>query len=66
MLLFDEAGNEVMRLDSETQRFRFPGSLQLLLQNDYLDKGVQLQRWRRAKARELFALNNQNERRSEP
>lgn len=54
VLLFDESGSEVMRLDSETKRYRMQGSLQLVLDKDYLEKGVQLQRWRRERARQLF------------
>ena len=54
VLLFDESGREVMRIDSETKRYRMQGSLQLVLEKDYLQKGTQLQRWRRERARELF------------
>ncbi|PVV14328.1 MAG: hypothetical protein B6D72_04155 [gamma proteobacterium symbiont of Ctena orbiculata] len=60
ILFFDESGNEVMRLDSETKRFRMEGSLQLVLEKGYL-KDAQLQRWRRDKAVELFKLNASNE-----
>jgi len=49
ILFFDEGGNEVMRLDSETLRFRMEGSLQLVLERAY-EQDAQLQRWRRAKA----------------
>jgi thioredoxin-related protein len=49
IVFFDERGNEVMRLDSETLRFRMEGSLQLVLERAYEDD-PQLQRWRRAKA----------------
>jgi thioredoxin-related protein len=49
MVFFDEHGDEVMRLDSETQRFRMEGSLQLVLERAY-EQDPQLQRWRRAKA----------------
>ena len=49
ILFFDERGNEVMRLDSETLRFRMEGSLQLVLERAY-EQDAQLQRWRRAKA----------------
>jgi thioredoxin-related protein len=53
ILFFDEQGNEVMRLDSETLRFRMEGSLQLVLERAY-EQDAQLQRWRRAKAIESF------------
>lgn len=49
VLFFDERGREVMRLDSETQRFRMEGTLQLVLERAYI-KDAQLQRWRRDKA----------------
>ncbi|MCG6870125.1 MAG: thioredoxin fold domain-containing protein [Gammaproteobacteria bacterium] len=49
VLFFDERGREVMRLDSETQRFRMEGTLQLVLERAYT-KDAQLQRWRRDKA----------------
>jgi len=49
ILFFDEQGGEVMRLDSETLRFRMEGSLQLVLDRAY-EKDAQLQRWRRDKA----------------
>jgi hypothetical protein len=49
ILFFDERGNEVMRLDSETLRFRMEGSLQLVLERAY-EQDAQLQRWRRTKA----------------
>lgn len=49
ILFFDGKGNEVMRLDSETLRYRMEGSLQLVLEHAY-EKDAQLQRWRRAKA----------------
>ncbi len=49
ILFFDEHGNEVMRLDSETLRYRMEGSLQLVLERAY-EQDAQLQRWRRAKA----------------
>ncbi len=55
IIFFDESGEEVMRLDSETRRFRMEGSLQLVLEKGYL-KGAQLQRWRRDKAVQLFNL----------
>ncbi|MEN8176054.1 MAG: thioredoxin fold domain-containing protein [Pseudomonadota bacterium] len=54
ILFFDETGKEVMRLDSETRRFRMEGSLQLVLEKGY-EKDAQLQRWRREKAVELFS-----------
>jgi thioredoxin-related protein len=49
ILFFDEGGQEVMRLDSETLRFRMEGSLQLVLERAY-EQDAQLQRWRRSKA----------------
>ena len=49
ILFFDEHGNEVMRLDSETLRYRMEGSLQLVRERAY-EEDAQLQRWRRAKA----------------
>jgi hypothetical protein len=49
IVFFDERGNEVMRLDSETLRFRMEGSLQLVLERAY-EQDAQLQRWRRTKA----------------
>ncbi len=59
IVFFDEAGEEVMRLDSETQRFRMEGSLQLVLEKGY-QQDAQLQRWRRNKAIQLFNLNSAN------
>ncbi|MBL3600997.1 MAG: ankyrin repeat domain-containing protein [gamma proteobacterium endosymbiont of Lamellibrachia anaximandri] len=59
IVFFDEAGEEVMRLDSETQRFRMEGSLQLVLEKGY-QQDAQLQRWRRKKAIQLFKLNSGN------
>lgn len=53
---FDEAEHEVMRLDSETQRFRIEGSLQMVLEKGY-QQDAQLQRWRWKKAVILFNLN---------
>lgn len=53
MVFFDDTGKEVLRLDSETRRYRMEGSLQLVLEKgDQQD--AQLQRWRRDKALELF------------
>jgi hypothetical protein len=49
ILFFDEDGEEVMRLDSETLRFRMEGSLQLVLERAH-EQDAQLQRWRRTKA----------------
>jgi thioredoxin-related protein len=49
IVFFDEDGQEVMRLDSETLRFRMEGSLQLVLERAY-EQDAQLQRWRRTKA----------------
>lgn len=53
VLFFDEQGEEVMRIDSETQRFRMEGSLQLVLEGTD-PEDAQLQRWRRTKAIERF------------
>ncbi|MEW8692685.1 MAG: thioredoxin fold domain-containing protein [Candidatus Thiodiazotropha endolucinida] len=55
MVFFDDTGREVLRLDSETQRFRMEGTLQLVLEKGY-EKDAQLQRWRRDKAVQLFNL----------
>lgn len=49
IVFFDEAGREVMRLDSETLRYRMEGSLQLVLEGAY-EEDAQLQRWRWRKA----------------
>ncbi len=49
VVLFDNAGREAMRIDSETLRYRMEGSLQLVLGNAHHDD-AQLQRWRRARA----------------
>ena len=57
ILFFDEHGNEVMRLDSETLRYRMEGSLQLVLERAY-EQDAQLQRWRRAKAIESIQRRN--------
>jgi hypothetical protein len=53
VLFFDEQGEEVMRIDSEAQRVRMEGSLQLVLEGT-APKEAQLQRWRRRKAIERF------------
>jgi thioredoxin-related protein len=53
IVFFDEAGLEVMRLDSETLRYRLEGTLQLVLEKAY-QKDAQLQRWRRTKAIEAL------------
>ena len=45
LVIFDESGKEVLRLDSQTKKFRVEGTLQLVLNKDY-ENGVQLQRWR--------------------
>jgi thioredoxin-related protein len=55
ILFFDNHGKEVMRLDSETLRYRMEGSLQLVLERAY-EQDAQLQRWRRAKAIESIQL----------
>lgn len=49
MVFFDEQGKEIMRLDSETKRWRMEGTLQLILAKDY-KQDTQVQRWRRDKA----------------
>jgi thioredoxin-related protein len=49
MVFFDEAGYEIMRLDSETKRWRMEGTLQLILEKSYTTD-TQVQRWRRDKA----------------
>jgi len=49
MVFFDEAGNEITRLDSEVKRWRMEGTLQLILEKSYT-KDTQVQRWRRDKA----------------
>ncbi|MDZ7750637.1 MAG: thioredoxin fold domain-containing protein [Gammaproteobacteria bacterium] len=49
VVLFDRQGREVMRIDSETLRFRMEGSLQMVLE-DTPPEDPQLQRWRRDKA----------------
>lgn len=53
IVFFDQAGEEAMRLDSETQRFRMEGSLQLVLEGGYKED-AQLQRWRWRKAVQVF------------
>ena len=53
MVFFDEVGNEIMRLDSETKRWRVEGTLQLILEKSY-KKDTQVQRWRRDKAVEFY------------
>jgi thioredoxin-related protein len=55
IVFFDETGQEAMRLDSETLRYRMEGSLQLVLDKAYI-KDAQLQRWRRNKAIESMQL----------
>ena len=35
IVFFDEAGQEVLRLDSETLRYRMEGTLQLVLEKEY-------------------------------
>jgi thioredoxin-related protein len=49
MVFYDEEGNEITRLDSETKRWRMEGTLQLILEKSYT-KDTQVQRWRRDKA----------------
>lgn len=48
VVLFDAGGREAMRIDSETQRYRMAGTLQLVLEGAHRDDS-QLQRWRRDK-----------------
>lgn len=54
IVFFDQNGNEAMRLDSETQRFRMEGALQLVLEGGYRED-AQLQRWRWKKASQVFS-----------
>ena len=56
IVFFDGNGNEAMRLDSETQRFRMEGSLQMVLEGAYRED-AQLQRWRWKKASQVFNQN---------
>ena len=56
IVFFDENGKEAMRLDSETQRFRMEGSLQMVLEGAYRED-AQLQRWRWKKASQVFNQN---------
>jgi thioredoxin-related protein len=53
IVFFDRKGKEAMRLDSETQRFRMEGALQLVLEGAHKED-AQLQRWRWKKAIEVF------------
>lgn len=53
MVFYDEAGNEITRLDSETKRWRMEGTLQLILEKSYT-KDTQVQRWRRDKAVQFY------------
>lgn len=53
LVFFDKSGKEVLRLDSETQRYRMEGTLQLVLEKGY-ENDAQLQRWRRDKAVEFY------------
>jgi thioredoxin-related protein len=53
VLFFDANGREIMRIDSETQRFRMEGSLQMVLDGAAAET-AQLQRWRRGKAISRF------------
>ena len=54
-VFFDESGQEVLRLDSETLRYRMEGTLQLVLERAY-ENDAQLQRWRRKKAIEATQI----------
>jgi thioredoxin-related protein len=58
IIFFDQNGKEAMRLDSETQRFRMEGSLQLVLEGAYRED-AQLQRWRWKKAVQVFNQDQQ-------
>ena len=53
IVFFDVNGKEAIRLDSETQRFRMEGLLQMVLEESNL-QNAQLQRWRREKAVKFF------------
>jgi thioredoxin-related protein len=53
IVFFDQQGKEAIRLDSETQRFRMEGTLQLVLAGGHEDD-AQLQRWRWKKAVQVF------------
>jgi thioredoxin-related protein len=53
IVFFDQQGKEAIRLDSETQRFRMEGTLQLVLAGGHKDD-AQLQRWRWKKAVQVF------------
>lgn len=55
IVFFNETGKEVMRLDSETLRYRMEGTLQMVLEKAY-EKDAQLQRWRRKKAIETIRV----------
>lgn len=55
MVFYDEAGNEITRLDSETKRWRVEGTLQLILEKSYAED-TQVQRWRRDKAVEFYQM----------
>lgn len=57
IVFFDESGQEVLRLDSETLRYRLEGTLQLVLERAY-ENDAQLQRWRRNKAIESIRVDN--------
>jgi thioredoxin-related protein len=57
IVFFDESGQEVLRLDSETLRYRLEGTLQLVLEKAY-ENDAQLQRWRRTKAIETIRVDN--------
>lgn len=57
MVFYDEKGNEIMRLDSETKPWRMEGTLQLILAGDYKND-TQVQRWRRDKAVMFYQQSN--------
>jgi thioredoxin-related protein len=53
-VFFEENGNEVLRIDAETGRYRLEGALQYVLEKAYRDT-PQFQQWRRKKALESRA-----------
>ncbi len=55
MVFYDESGDEITRLDSETKRWRVEGTLQLILERSYTSD-TQVQRWRRDKAVEFYQM----------
>ncbi len=51
LVFFDGSGTEVLRIDSETGRYRLQGALQYVLEKGYLEQ-PQFQQWRHKKALE--------------